>query len=59
MYTLNAILYVTSSLNEVGQRGELSAVKFPYRSSRKSGHSETGCDFPEIRTAVFGVRVMD
>lgn len=48
MHTWNAILYVMSSLNEVGQRGELSAVKFPYWSSRKSGHSETGCDFPEI-----------
>lgn len=59
MHTLNAILYVMSSFNEIRQTGELSAVKFLICSSRKSGHSETDCDFREIRRAVFGVRVMD
>lgn len=36
MYTLNAILYVMYSLNKIRQRGELSNVKSPYWSFRKS-----------------------
>lgn len=59
MYTLNATLYIMSSLDEVRQRGEFSAVKFLYWSLRKNRRPETGCDFPEIQRAVFGVRVMD